>query len=71
MMMLFAGEGWGEGMSRMVIDDEMWSRLEKLLPKPKGRHGKDDRLFMEAICWMLRNWRDVCEYTISFKVEQS
>ncbi|MCP0914066.1 hypothetical protein NKV53_06855 [Legionella sp. 27cVA30] len=54
MMMPFAGEGWGEGMSRMVIDDEMWSRLEKLLPKPKGRHGEDDRLFMEAICWMLR-----------------
>ena len=51
-----------EGMSRMVIDDEMWSRLEKLLPKPKGRHGKDDRLFMEAICWMLRTgaaWRDL------------
>ena len=49
-------------MSRMVIDDEMWSRLEKLLPKPKGRHGKDDRLFMEAICWMLRTgaaWRDL------------
>ncbi|MCP0914000.1 hypothetical protein NKV53_06505 [Legionella sp. 27cVA30] len=22
MMMPFAGEGWGEGMSRMVIDDE-------------------------------------------------
>ena len=36
-------------MSRMVIDDGMWSRLEKLLPKPKGCHGKDDRLFMEAI----------------------
>ena len=49
-------------MSRMVIDDEVWSRLEKLLPKPKGRHGKDDRLFMEAICWMLRTgaaWRDL------------
>ena len=62
MMMFFAGEGWGEGMSRMVIDDEMWSRLEKLLPKPKGRHGEDDRLFMEAICWMLRTgaaWRDL------------
>ncbi|HAV1151014.1 TPA: transposase, partial [Legionella pneumophila] len=54
MMMSFTGEGWGEGMSRMVIDDEMWFRLEKLLPKPKGRHGEDDRLFMEAICWMLR-----------------
>ncbi|CZG68556.1 TPA: transposase, partial [Legionella pneumophila subsp. pneumophila] len=50
MMVPFAGEGWGEGMSRMVIDDEMWSRLEKLLPQPKGRHGEDDRLFMEAIC---------------------
>ena len=55
MMMLFAGEGWGEGMSRMVIDDEMWSRLEKMLPKPKGRHGKDDRLFMEEYvgCFVL------------------
>jgi transposase len=52
MMMLFAG--WGEGMSRMVIDEDMWSHLEKLLPKPKGCHGKDERLFMEAICWMLR-----------------
>ncbi len=49
-------------MSRMVIDDEMWSRLEKWLPKPKGHPGKDDRLFMEAICWMLRTgatWRDL------------
>ncbi len=31
MMMPFTGEGWGEGMSRMVIDDEMWPRLEELL----------------------------------------
>ena len=49
-------------MSRMVIDDVLWERLQKLLPKPKGRHGKDDRLFMEAICWMLRTgaaWRDL------------
>ncbi|ABQ55503.1 hypothetical protein LPC_1560 [Legionella pneumophila str. Corby] len=34
MMMSFAGEGWGERMSRMVIDDEMWSRLEET-PKAK------------------------------------
>ncbi|SNU98970.1 transposase [Legionella waltersii] len=62
MMLLFAGEGWGEGMSRMVIDDVLWECLQKLLPKPKGRHGKDDRLFMDAICWMLRTgeaWRDL------------
>ena len=36
-------EGWGEGMSRMVIDDVMWSCLEKFLPKPKERHCKVDR----------------------------
>ncbi|WP_187297911.1 transposase [Legionella pneumophila] len=49
-------------MSRMVIDNEMWFRLEKLLPKSKGRHGEDDRLFMEAICWILHTgaaWRDL------------
>ena len=49
-------------MSRMVIDDEMWSPVKKVLPKPKGRHGDDDRLFMKAICWMLRTgaaWRDL------------
>ena len=46
----------------MVIDDVMWSRLEVLLPKPKGRHGNNDRLFIEALCWMLRTgaaWRDL------------
>ena len=31
-------------MSRMVIDDEMWTKLEKLLPEPKGRHGKNPQL---------------------------
>ncbi|WP_145962385.1 transposase [Legionella spiritensis] len=41
-------------MSRMVIDDEIWCRLETLLPKPKGRHGKDERLFMEATGGMLQ-----------------
>ena len=49
-------------MSRMVIDDDMWARLEPLLPKPKGRPGKDDRLFIEGVCWVLRTgapWRDL------------
>lgn len=49
-------------MSRMVIDDEMWLKLSKLLPRPKGRHGKNDRLFLEAVCWIVRTgapWRDM------------
>jgi transposase len=41
-------------MSRFVIDDGMWKRLEKLLPAPKGRHGNDNRLFLEAVCWIIR-----------------
>ena len=41
-------------MSRMVIDDGMWFRLEPVLPKPKWRPGKDDRLLIEGFCWILR-----------------
>jgi hypothetical protein len=37
----------GEGMLRIVIDDELWGRLQELLPKLKGRHGKDERLFAD------------------------
>jgi transposase len=37
----------------MVIDDEMWSRLKKLLPNPKGCHGNDGRFFTGAA------WRDL------------
>jgi hypothetical protein len=49
----------------MVIDDEICSRLEKLLPKPTGRHGKDDRLYLEAICWMLRTDSIYVAYDLS------
>ena len=53
-------------MSRMVIDDEMWARLEKLLPKPKGRHGKDDRLFMKQYvgCFVLVLHGEICQGTM-------
>ena len=46
----------------MVIDDELWTGLESMLPKPKGRHGKNDRLYLEAVFWILRTgapWRDL------------
>lgn len=49
-------------MSRMVIDDALWERLEAMLPAPKGRHGVNDRLFIEGVCWILRTgapWRDL------------
>jgi hypothetical protein len=38
----------------MIIEDEMGFRLNKLLPKSNGRHGKDDLLYMKSISFMLR-----------------
>ena len=49
-------------MARHVITDEIWEKLSPLLPQPKGRHGKDDRQFIEAVCWIVRTgapWRDM------------
>ena len=49
-------------MAREVITDEIWEKLRILLPKPKGRHGKNDRVFMESVCWAVRTgapWRDL------------
>ena len=51
-------------MARFVIDDIMWKRLKELLPKQPlgGRPGRDDRLFIEAVCWVIRTgapWRDL------------
>jgi len=49
-------------MTRKVITDGFWRKLSLLLPAPKGRHGKDDRLFLEAVCWIVRTgapWRDL------------
>ncbi|WP_339045453.1 hypothetical protein [Candidatus Mesenet endosymbiont of Agriotes lineatus] len=36
-----------EKMNRFVIIEEMWKKLAILLPKPRGRHGKNNRLFLE------------------------
>jgi len=49
-------------LDRMLLDDDTWTKLKAMLPKPKGRHGKDDRLFLEAVYWIIRTgapWRDL------------
>ncbi|MDR3117765.1 MAG: transposase [Puniceicoccales bacterium] len=49
-------------MDRAIIADDLWEELQPLLPAPKGRHGHDDRLFIEAVSWMLRTgaaWRNL------------
>lgn len=49
-------------MLRLIIDEIIWEKLNPLLPAAKGRHGKNDRMFIEALYWIIRTgapWRDL------------
>lgn len=52
-------------MNRNVLTDEQWNRIAPLLPGKQGdpgRSGKDNRLFLEAVLWIVRvgaPWRDL------------
>ena len=57
-------------MARKVLNDEILDKLQPMLPKPKGKHGKDDRMFLEAVCWIVRTgapWRDLPQEFGSWK----
>ena len=57
----------GSAMHRHDISDHAWSLLAPLLPGRRGAWGgraKDNRLFVNAIFWILRTgapWRDLPE----------
>lgn len=50
---------------RRELTDVQWARIESLVPGKKGdrgRAGKDNRLFVDAVLWILRTgapWRDL------------
>jgi putative transposase len=52
-------------MERHRLSDAQWERIAPLVPgKPgdPGRHGEDNRLFVEAVLWLGRTgapWRDL------------
>lgn len=52
-------------MRKMVLSDESWSKVEQYLPgksSDRGRSGTNNRLFLEAVLWILRTgapWRDL------------
>jgi transposase len=52
---------------RRELTNAQWQHIEPLVPgKPgdRGRHGKDNRLFVDAVLWLVRAgapWRDLPE----------
>ena len=52
-------------MSRKLLRDDQWERIQDLLPGKVGDPGvtgKDNRLFVEAVLWIARTgcpWRDL------------
>jgi transposase len=54
-------------LDRMVLRDEQWERVAPLLPGKVGDPGQsaaDNRLFLEAVLWIVRvgaPWRDLPE----------
>jgi len=50
---------------RRELTDAQWRRIERLVPGKegdKGRHGEDNRLFVDAVLWIARAgapWRDL------------
>lgn len=54
-------------VKRYELSNEQWRRIEDLLPGKKGdpgRSGNDNRLFVNAVLWVLRSgarWSDLPE----------
>lgn len=52
-------------MTRRILRDDQWERIEHLLPGKSGDRGRtaaDNRLFVEAVLWVARTgcpWRDL------------
>jgi transposase len=57
----------GASLIRRELTDAQWARIERLVPGKegdKGRHGDDNRLFVDAVLWIARTgapWRDLPE----------
>jgi transposase len=54
-----------DSSNAFYLTDERWKRIAALLPGKEGdpgRHGRDNRLFIEAVFWMIRTdatWRNL------------
>lgn len=54
-------------MDRVVLSDEQWARISGLIigrPDQRGSTGRDNRMFVEGVLWIVRTgapWRDLPE----------
>jgi transposase len=56
---------WEAAVVERVLSDEVWAEIAGILPGKEGDpgcHGRDNRLFLEAVFWIARTgspWRDL------------
>lgn len=54
-------------MERLVLSDAQWDRISGLIigrPDQRGSTGRDNRMFVEGVLWIVRTgspWRDLPE----------
>ncbi|MGY4501372.1 putative transposase [Bradyrhizobium sp. GM24.11] len=54
-------------MDRLVLSDAQWDRISGLIigrPDQRGSTGRDNRMFVEGVLWVVRTgspWRDLPE----------
>lgn len=54
-------------MDRLILDDSQWSRMSAHIigdERTRGSSGRDNRMFVEAVLWIVRTgspWRDLPE----------
>ncbi len=41
-------------MMKLIITDSIWKKFEPIFNSSKVKKGKDDRMFLEAVCWVMR-----------------
>ena len=50
-------------IDRLVLEDEQWERISRLIigrPDQRGSTGRDNRMFVEGVLWIVRTgapWR--------------
>ena len=54
-------------MDRLILDDAAWARMAAHIigdERTRGSSGRDNRMFVEAVLWIVRTgspWRDLPE----------